>query len=75
MIGWLVGGLLLLFVCSQAKNDDHIVADHQKLNDHDDQAEESLCPAGCFCSMKRAEHLPPNTVKCNRHLDDDCNDD
>ena len=26
------------------------------------QAEETSCPAGCFCATKRGEHLPPDLV-------------
>ena len=26
------------------------------------QAEESSCPAGCFCATKRGDHLPPDLV-------------
>ena len=30
------------------------------------QAEESPCPAGCFCATKRGDHLPPDLVCQNK---------
>ena len=30
------------------------------------QAEESSCPAGCFCATKRGDHLPPDLVCQNK---------
>ena len=70
------GGLLLLFLlCSKviklttvdfvARLFEHVAVMQLVAILFEDkccQAEESSCPAGCFCATKRGDHLPPDLV-------------